>query len=169
MIKGIVNACELNDDQDKFYNNAIESMNKLLKHRQSYKNIVLYAFAKEYEELVQCQESDVLKAYLGLRGPYEVREEFKNNMRNFNTEYASLSAPVKAKVKELLLNVAVEPKAYTSIIKFKASDVALDNTRRITKNNVMKRFQQESEEVGDQIVFQQQDDVNCFNLVNKVV
>ena len=169
MIKGTVNACELNDDQDKFCNNAIESMNKLLKHRQSYKNIGLYAFAKEYEELVQCQESDVLKAYLGLRGPYEVREEFKNNMRNFNTEYASLSAPVKAKVKELLLNVAVEPKAYTSIIKFKASDVALDNTRRITKNNVMKRFQQESEEVGDQIVFQQQDDVNCFNLVNEVV
>ena len=29
-------------------------------------------------------------------------------MRNFNTEYASLSAPEKAKVKELLLNVAVE-------------------------------------------------------------
>ena len=140
VIKGTVNACELNDDQDKFYNNAIESMNKLLKHWQSYKKIDLYAFAKEYEELVQCQESDVLKAYLGLRGPYEVREEFKNNMRNFNTEYASQSAPEKSKVKELLLNVAVEPKAYTSIMKFKASDVALDNTRRITKNNVMKRF-----------------------------
>ena len=31
-------------------------------------------------------------------------------------------------------------KAYPSIMKFKASDVALDNTRRITKNNVMKRF-----------------------------
>ena len=144
-------------------------MNKLLKHWQSYKKIDLYAFAKEYEELVQCQESDVLKAYLGLRGPYDVREELKNNTRNFNTEYASQSAPEKAKVKELLLNVAVEPKAYTSIMKFKASDVALDNTRRITKNNVMKRFQQESKEVGDQIVFQRQDDVNCFNLVNEMV
>ena len=144
-------------------------MNKLLKHWQSYKKIDLYAFAKEYEELVQCQELDILKAYLGLRGPYEVREEFKKNMRNFNTDYASLSAPEKAKVKELLLNVAVEPKAYTSIMKFKASDVALDNTRRITKNNVMKRFQQESKEVGDQIVFQRQDDVNCFNLVNEMV
>ena len=43
-----------------------------------------------------------------LRGPYKVREEPKNNM-----EYAPLSAPEKAKVKELLLNVAVEPKAYT--------------------------------------------------------
>ena len=145
-MKGIV---KLNDDPDKFYSNSIEFMNNLLKHWQSYKNIDLYAFAKEYEELVQCQESDVLKACLGLRGPYDVREEFKNNMRNFNTEYASQSAPEKSKVKELLLNVAVEPKAYTSIMKFKASDVALDNTRRITKNNVMKRFQQESEEEGD--------------------
>ena len=53
--------------------------------------------------------------------------------------YQPLKKPLK-KVKELLLNVAVEPKAYTSIMKFKASDVALDNTRRITKNNVMKRF-----------------------------
>ena len=99
-------------------------MNKLLKHWQNYKKIDLYAFAKEYEELVQCQESDVLKAYLGLRGPYEVREEFKNNMRNFNTQYVSLSAPEKAKVKELLLNVAVKPTAYTSIMRFKASDSA---------------------------------------------
>ena len=63
----------------------------------------------------------------------------------------------------MLLNVTLEPKAYTTIMKFKASNVGVDNARRITKNNVMKRFQQESEEVGDQIVFQQQDEVNCFN------
>ena len=88
-----------------------------------------------------------------LRGSHEVREEFKNNVKNFNTEYASLSAPEKAKVNELLLNVTVEPKVYASIMKFKASDVALDKARRITKNNVAKRFQQESEVVDDQIVF----------------
>ena len=62
VIKGTVNACKLNDDQDKFYNNSIDSMNKLLKHWQNYKKIDFYAFAKEYEELVPCQESDVLKA-----------------------------------------------------------------------------------------------------------
>ena len=45
-------------------------------------------------------------------------------MRNFNTQYVSLSAPEKAKVKELLLNVAVKPTAYTSIMRFKASDSA---------------------------------------------
>ena len=63
----------------------------------------------------------------------------------------------------LQLNIIV------SIMKFKASDIALDNTRRITKMIVMKRFQQESEEVSDQIVLQQQDDVSCFNFVNKLV
>ena len=113
-------------------------MNKSLKHWQQYKKIDLYDFAKEYEELIQCQEADVLKAYLGLRGPCEVREEFKNNVRNFDTEYVSLSAPENVKVKELYFMLQL--KAYPSIMKFKASDVALDNTRRITKNNVMKRF-----------------------------
>ena len=34
-------------------------------------------------------------------------------MKNFNTVYTPLLTPEKAKVKELLLNVAVEPKAYT--------------------------------------------------------
>ena len=33
----------------------------------------------------------------------------------------------------------------------------------------MKRFQQESEEVGNEVVFQQQDEVDCFNLVNEMV
>ena len=116
----------------------------------------MYAFASKFEELVESQESDVLKAYRGLRGPYEIREEFKNNKRNFDSEYASLSALEKTKVKELLLNAAVEPKAYTSIMKFKASDVALDKTKRITKSNAMIHFQQESKEMGDQLVFQQQ-------------
>ena len=66
--------------------------------------------------------------------------------------YQPLKKPLK-KVKELLLNVAVEPKAYTSIMKIKESDEALGNRRRITKNSVMKHFQQESEEAGDQIVY----------------
>ena len=46
-------------------------------------------------------------------------------------------------------------------MKFKACDVALANTKRIKKNNVMFHFQQ--------IVSQQQNDVNCFNFLNKIV
>ena len=72
-------------------------------------------------------------------------------------------------IKTHSLTMSYTPKVYTSILKFKVSDVELDNIRLITKNNVMKRFQQESKGVGDQIFFQTQDEVNCFNLVNKII
>ena len=60
--------CELNDKPDKFYNNSIEAIDKLIKHWQNFKKIDLYSFVKEYEELIECQESDILRAYLGLNG-----------------------------------------------------------------------------------------------------
>ena len=44
VIKGAVNACELNDIEDKFYNNSIESMDKLIKHWQNYKKVDLFFF-----------------------------------------------------------------------------------------------------------------------------
>ena len=46
----------------------------------------------------------------------------------------------KRKVQKLLLNVAVEPTANTSIMKFKATDVGLDNTKRITKKQCNEAF-----------------------------
>ena len=67
-IKGAVLVCELNDKPDKFYNNSIEAIDKLIKHWQNFKKIDLYSFVKEYEELIECQESDILRAYLGLNG-----------------------------------------------------------------------------------------------------
>ena len=72
-MKGAVRACELSEDNDNIYNNSVEAINKLIKHWQSFKKIDLAAFSKEYEELVQCQESDVLKAYFGLSNRYVVR------------------------------------------------------------------------------------------------
>ena len=87
VMKGAVRACELNEDNDKFYCNSVEAINKLIKHWQNLKKIDLAAFSKEYEELVQCQESDVLKAYLGLSSPYVVRNEISGYARNFQTEY----------------------------------------------------------------------------------
>ena len=50
------------EDNDKFYNNSVEAINKLIKHWQNLKKKTdSVAFSKKYEELVQCQESDVLK------------------------------------------------------------------------------------------------------------
>ena len=37
VMKGAVRACELSEDNDKFYNNSVEAINKLIKHRQNVK------------------------------------------------------------------------------------------------------------------------------------
>ena len=119
----------MNDKSDKFYNNSIQAINKLIKHWQNYKKIDLYSFAKEYEELIECQESDVLRAYLGLNSPYVVRKEFTNHKKVFNIGYASLSITEKQKIKKFLLNIPVDPKSFTNVSSFRASHNALKNVR----------------------------------------
>ena len=37
VMKGAVRACELNEDNDKFYCNSVEAINKLIKHWQNLK------------------------------------------------------------------------------------------------------------------------------------
>ena len=111
VMKEAVRACELIEDNDKFYNNLVEAINKLIKHWQNYskKKKDLSAFSKEYERLVQCLEKDVLKAYLGLLSPYVVQNEFSGYTRNFQTKHALLPLEEKKKVQNTLLNVLVEP------------------------------------------------------------
>ena len=36
-MKGTVRACELSEDNDKFYNNSVEEINTLIKHCQNLK------------------------------------------------------------------------------------------------------------------------------------
>ena len=131
-MKGAVRACELNEDNDKFYNNSVEAIKKLIKHWQNFKKVDLAAFSKEYEELVQCQESDVLKAFLGLLSPHVVRNGFSGYARNFQTKYALLPLEEKKKVKNTLLNVLVEPNQYKAVINFKAGSIALASPRSNT-------------------------------------
>ena len=140
VIKRAVRACELSEDNDKFYNNLVEAMNKLIKHWQNFRKIDLVAFSKEYEELVQCQESDVLEAYLGLSSPYIVRNGFSDYARNFQVEYALLLLEEKKKVKNTLLNILVEPNQYKSVINFKAGRIALASAR----SNTIKAIQNTS-------------------------
>ena len=122
----------MNDKSDKFYNNSIEAINKLIKHWQNYKKIDLYSFANEYEELIECQESDVLRTYLGLNGPYVVRKEFTNHKKVFNIEHASLSINEKQEIKKFLLNIPVDLKSLTNVSSFRASQNALKNVRTNT-------------------------------------
>ena len=75
VMQGVVDASEITGNPTKFYNNSLESMNSLIKKWQNYKKVDLYTFAKEYQDLVECQENDVLRSYLGLDSSYEVRDE----------------------------------------------------------------------------------------------
>ena len=68
-MKGAALACELYNDSDRFYNDKIEEINKLIKQWQKYRKVNLFIFAKEYEEFVRCQESDIQRAFLGLDSP----------------------------------------------------------------------------------------------------
>ena len=48
-------------------------------------------FIKQNENLIECQESDIQCAFLGLNNPYIVRDELQHMVRKFNTEFASLN------------------------------------------------------------------------------
>ena len=91
--KGAVRACELSEDNDKFYNNSVEAMNnKLIKHWQNLKKT----------ELIQFQESDILKAYLGLSSPYVVRNEFSSYLHSLNFRTSNFCArPLRAYAENL--------------------------------------------------------------------
>ena len=75
-------------DLEKFYNNNMESIKKLLKHWQNYKKLDYYKFVQEYEELLEEQESNVLRAFLNLDSPFDVRSEFSHHKLNFTIQFA---------------------------------------------------------------------------------
>ena len=87
---GAVKAAERCSNPDKFYNNNHKSINKLIKHWQNFKKMDLHEFIKQYEDLIESQESDIQRAFLGLNSPYVVRDEPQLMVRNFNTEHTSL-------------------------------------------------------------------------------
>ena len=75
-------AAEICSNPDKFYNKHNESINKLIKQLQNFKKMALHEFIKQYKDLIECQENDIRRTFLG---PYVVRDEFQHMVRNFNT------------------------------------------------------------------------------------
>ena len=54
-----------------------------------------------------------IRAFLGFEdGPYLVRKEFEELVRDYSTEYATLSEKEKKKIKEKLTNARVQPAMY---------------------------------------------------------
>ena len=115
VMKGAVRACELNEDNDKFYCNSVEAINKLIKHWQNLKK-------KQIKQLFRKNMKNWFNVKTGmfLSSPYIVLNEFSGYARNFQTEYALLPFEEKKKVKNTLLNVLVEPNQYNVVKNFKA-------------------------------------------------
>ena len=82
-------------------------MIELIKHCQNYNRIDLFSFAKGYEEVIECQETDVSPTFLGLSNPYLLPEKFIKHKKKFNTEYAPLRQNEKNRIRKFLLNVPV--------------------------------------------------------------
>ena len=82
--------------------------------------IDLLPFAKDYEVLIECQETDVLRTFLSLSSPYLVQEEFIMHRKEFNTEYAPLPQNEKNRI---------SPQSYKSVSTFKASIKAVKKAR----------------------------------------
>lgn len=77
----------------------VESINKLIKHWRNLRKTDLLAISKKYEEIIQWQGNDVLRARLGLPSSCIVKNDFLSYIRNFNTEHALSPIEEKKNVK----------------------------------------------------------------------
>ena len=95
-------------DPEKYYNNNMESINKLLKHWQNYKKLDYYKFVQDYEEWLEEQERNVLRAFLNLDSPFQVRSDFSHHKLNSTAQFVILEPSKKEDVKNNPLNVLVD-------------------------------------------------------------
>ena len=54
LMKGSVNAAQLNGSPDKVYNNNLESLNNVLKLWQGQQEVDIFKFVNDMEEIVKC-------------------------------------------------------------------------------------------------------------------
>ena len=81
---------------------------------------------QEHEELLEEQESNVLRAFLNL----DSRSEFSHHRLNFITQFAILEPSKKEDVKNKLLNVLVDEKSYANVIVDNVYTKAIENARK---------------------------------------
>ena len=97
-----------------------------------------YSFSKCYEDLIEKQRSDVVRAFLGLDSPYSVRPEFSDQKIEF-AEFARLSAEEKKLTSQKLANVLVDAKRYSQVKGWRDGPDAVNRVRL----NICRRFQSE--------------------------
>ena len=118
VIKPAVQLAHLAGSPSKLYNNCNESINNLIKVWQRRKKVDISQFVSDIEDLIACQESDVIRAFTGLQSAYEVRPEFKHHCLNFTTEYSTLHGKAKEEMRNRLLNILVDENQYEEVINY---------------------------------------------------
>ena len=111
-----------------FTKNSTESINSVLKSWENSKNDS-YSFTNSYEKLLDNQNSNILRAFLGLESHYVVREEFENHCMEFIV-FSQLTCDEKEKLKNELCNVIVGKTWYEQVMHFKNDNAAIQNLRK---------------------------------------
>ena len=142
LVKGVVDKAKIVDVDGLFTTNLAECINSVIKLWQNGKLDPLN-FSIAYEKMLEQQESNVLRSFLHLDSPYEVREEFQNSCIDFTSVYAQKTTEEKEEVKKKLTNVLVDEARYNEVIRFKPGPVALEKVR----SNVTSLFQTSLSEV----------------------
>ena len=134
LMKGVVNAADLCGKPDKVYNNNLESLNNVMKKWQGNQQVDIYKFVTDIEELIKCQDSEVLRAFTNKSGnaansTYTVHPDFQDYTVDFDLGYASLSVQEKAKKRSKFLNWLVDPAKYKEVISYKPGAAAREKVR----------------------------------------
>ena len=116
IIKCVVQHSGIVDTRDLFTTNATECINSLLKSWKKKKQDP-YNFAVSYENIIGNQESNILRAFLGLESTSEAREEFTNYSMDFS-DYAAKSMSEKQELRKKVANVVENRKRYDEVLKF---------------------------------------------------
>ena len=85
---------------------------------------------QDYEELLEEQESNVLRAFLNLDSPFEVRSEFSHHKLNFTTQSAIREPSKKEDEKNKPLNVLVDEDGYANVIDHNVHKKAIEHARK---------------------------------------
>ena len=127
IIKCFVQHIGIVDTIDLFTTNATECINSLLKSWEKKKQDP-YNFAISYENIIENQESNILRACLSLESTFEVREKFTNYSMDFN-DYAAKYMSEKQELRKKVANIVVATKRYDELLKFQTGKSAIKKMR----------------------------------------
>ena len=127
IIKCVVQHTGIVDTIDLCTTNATECINSLLKSWEKKKQDP-YNFAVSYVNITENQESNILRAFVGLESTFEVKEEFKNYSMDFNG-YAAKSMSEKQELRKKVANIVVDRKRYNEVLKFQTGKSAIKKMR----------------------------------------